>query len=159
MAAQRASASALISMSPPEPLPQLPASILGVVVDCEAAVGPRVDYPGNPCGPVVAQLMVAATATTMEQAIAKRTPVALVFENGDPARPLIFGFAHTVETAPEARVDGRRVVLTGEEEIELRCGAASICLKRNGRVVIRGATIETRAKGTNRIKGGSVQIN
>jgi hypothetical protein len=50
-------------------------------------------------------------------------------------------------------------VLTGEEEVELRCGEASISLKKNGKLVIRGAYVETRAKGTNRIKGGTVQIN
>jgi hypothetical protein len=59
----------------------------------------------------------------------------------------------------EARIDGKRVVLTGEEEIELRCGDASISLKKNGKLVIRGAYVETHARGTNRIKGGSVQIN
>ena len=32
-------------------------------------------------------------------------------------------------------------------------------LRANGKVVIRGAYVETRARGTNRIKGGSVQIN
>lgn len=32
-------------------------------------------------------------------------------------------------------------------------------LRRNGRVVIRGAYVETRSRGVNRIKGGSVQIN
>lgn len=58
-----------------------------------------------------------------------------------------------------ARIDGKRVVITGEEEVELRCGEASITLSKSGKLVIRGASVETRARGTNRIKGGSVQIN
>jgi len=58
-----------------------------------------------------------------------------------------------------ATIDGKRIVLTGEEEVELRCSEASISLKKNGKLVIRGATVETRARGTNRIKGGSVRIN
>ena len=37
--------------------------------------------------------------------------------------------------------------------------AASITLRRNGRLVVRGAYVETRAEGVNRIKGGSVKIN
>jgi len=45
------------------------------------------------------------------------------------------------------------------DELVLRCGQASIVLRRNGRVVIRGTYVETRAKGVNRIKGGSVLIN
>ncbi len=59
----------------------------------------------------------------------------------------------------DTTIDGRRIHLEASDEIVLRCGNASITLRRNGRVVIRGAYVETRAKGTNRIKGGSVQIN
>ena len=58
-----------------------------------------------------------------------------------------------------AVVDGKRVELRGEEEIVLTCGEASITLRRNGRIVVRGTYVETRSKGVNRIKGGSVQIN
>ena len=61
--------------------------------------------------------------------------------------------------AIEALVDGKRVVIDAEDEVVLRCGKASITLRRNGRIVIRGTYVETRAEGTNRIKGGSVQIN
>lgn len=57
------------------------------------------------------------------------------------------------------RVDGKRVEIEAADEIVLKCGEASITLRRNGRVVIRGTYVETRSKGTNRIKGGSVQIN
>lgn len=59
----------------------------------------------------------------------------------------------------EALVDGKRVVIDAQDEIVLRCGKASITLRRNGRIVIRGTYVETRAEGVNRIKGGSVQIN
>ena len=76
-----------------------------------------------------------------------------------PARLLVALTTATIQAAAEARVDGKRVVITGEEEVELRCGEASIVLSKSGKLVIRGAYVETRAKGTNRIKGGSVQIN
>lgn len=59
----------------------------------------------------------------------------------------------------EADVDGRRVRVTAKDEIVLQCGAASVTLRRNGRVVIRGTYVETHSDGTNRIKGGQVQIN
>lgn len=59
----------------------------------------------------------------------------------------------------DVEVDGKRVKIDGKDEIVLRCGQASITLRRNGRVVIRGTYVETRSKGTNRIKGGSVLIN
>jgi hypothetical protein len=60
---------------------------------------------------------------------------------------------------PEVIVDGKRVQIEGTQEVVLRCGKASITLRSNGRLIIRGAYIETRASGTNRIKGGAVLIN
>lgn len=52
-----------------------------------------------------------------------------------------------------------RVVISAAEEIVLECGEASITMRRNGRVVIKGAHVETRSKGMNRLKGATVQIN
>lgn len=57
------------------------------------------------------------------------------------------------------RVDGKRLVIEGYDEIELRCGEATITLRRNGKIIISGARVETRSRGVNRIKGGSVKIN
>ena len=56
-------------------------------------------------------------------------------------------------------LDGKRVRIVGSDEIVLECGNASITLRRNGRVVIRGTYVETASAGTNRIKGAAVRIN
>ena len=104
--------------------------------------------------------------------------VALSFENGDPRKPIILGKllrpeqpagAAPVEVTPEpeteapveVEVDGeaRRLEITGQEEVVLRCGKASITLTRAGKVLIRGAYISSRSTGMNRIKGGSVHLN
>jgi hypothetical protein len=58
-----------------------------------------------------------------------------------------------------ARVDGRRVCIEGADEIVLRCGKASITLRRNGKVVIEGTYVESRSSGIQRIKGAAVKIN
>jgi hypothetical protein len=50
-------------------------------------------------------------------------------------------------------------VLTGDKEIVLRCGKASITLTRAGKIIIRGAYLLNRSSGVNKIKGASVQIN
>ena len=139
----------------------LPAVCIGHVVGFDAAQGVSIDFPGNQGGPMPARLLVALDAATLQVAVAERRSCALLFERGDARLPLIVGL---IEASPAAQprtatLDGKRIVLTGEEEIELRCGEASISLKKNGKLVIRGAYVETRAKGTNRIKGGSVQIN
>ena len=60
---------------------------------------------------------------------------------------------------PELVVDGERRQIEGSKEIVLRCGKASITLRSDGRLIIRGAYVETRASGVNRIKGGAVLIN
>lgn len=59
----------------------------------------------------------------------------------------------------EVDVDGKRVRIVAQDEIVLECGSASITLRRNGRIVIRGTYVETYSEGTNRIKGGQVRIN
>lgn len=59
----------------------------------------------------------------------------------------------------ETDVDGKRVRIVAKDEIVLECGKASITLRRNGRVIVRGTHVETNSDGTNRIKGGQVQIN
>jgi hypothetical protein len=71
--------------------------------------------------------------------------------------------ASVVTAAPpqviEADVDGKRVRIVARDEIVLECGDASITLRRNGRIIIKGTYIETSSEGTNRIKGGQVRIN
>jgi len=59
----------------------------------------------------------------------------------------------------EADVDGSRVRITAKDEVVIQCGKASITLRRNGRIVIRGAHVETASTGTNRIKGSQVRVN
>ena len=137
-----------------------------------------VDFPGNGRGPLPARATVALDPEAALAAAAGSREALLVFEDGDPARPIVVGLLQpalptmidlvldgepAAEKAPEdpqtAVIDGKRVVLEGEDEVVLRCGEASITLRRNGKVVIRGAYVESHAAGTNRIKGGSVRIN
>jgi hypothetical protein len=135
--------------------------------------GPLVDYPGNPHGPLVARTTVSLDAVSVGPLADARREVLLVFAEERSDEPIIVGLLEPKDRGPvvrvatppapqgalETKVDGRRVVLEAADEIELRCGEASITLRRNGRVVIRGAYVETRSRGVNRIKGGTVQIN
>jgi hypothetical protein len=57
------------------------------------------------------------------------------------------------------QVDGKRVVIEGQEEITLSCGQASITLTKAGKILIRGTYLQSRSSGVNRILGGSVQVN
>jgi hypothetical protein len=52
-----------------------------------------------------------------------------------------------------------RVVIEASEVLTLKCGESSVDLRNDGKLMIRGNDVLTRAKRTNRIKGGSVAIN
>ena len=84
--------------------------------------------------------------------------VALMFEEGDPSRPLILG--RLLEPAgPVVLRDGARVRVTAAERIELRVGKASIIMEKDGRITIRGSYVTSHASATNRVRGGSVHLN
>lgn len=91
--------------------------------------------------------------------------VAIVFENGDPSSPIIMGVLRSGSARLDApghvtvAADGTRLAISASERLVLRCGRASIILTEAGKIIIEGAYVVTRATGTNRILGGSVQIN
>ncbi len=136
-----------------------------------------VDFAGNAAGPLPARSLVTLDDAAIRQALANRQGVVLLFENQDSRLPIIVGLLSPdpgaallgsllqPPAAPgparriEARVDGKRVLVEGDQEVVLRCGESSITLRRDGKVILRGAYIETTAKGLNRIRGGSVKIN
>jgi Domain of unknown function (DUF6484) len=132
-----------------------------------------VEYPGC-AGPTLARLAVVATRPRLQRAIDLREVAVLAFESGDLFRPLVLALlpqptdatgasAPAVPVVPpdvlQVDVDGRRVRIEGQDEIVFQCGKASVTLRRNGKVVIRGTHVETFSEGTNRIKGGQVRIN
>lgn len=100
----------------------------------------------------------------------------LLFENGDPRLPFIMGLIQEPSATPlldallesppqshpppvEAHVEGKRVVIEGQDEVVLKCGEASITLRRNGKVILKGTQLESRSTGVHRIKGSVVEIN
>ena len=112
---------------------------------------------GNPSAPLIMGLLQPSSTTPLLDELLGAPPSsAPPLPAGTPANG---STALPVPSRVEAKVDGKRVVIEGKDEIVLTCGQASITLKRNGKVVIKGVQLETRASGVNRIKGGSVQIN
>lgn len=104
--------------------------------------------------------------------------LALGFEGANAQRPVVLGLmmqanqanqanqTATPNTAPNATPNavrvmqqGRKVVIEAQTELELRCGEAVILLSEDGHVQIRGAYVTSHASASQRIRGGSVQIN
>lgn len=104
-----------------------------------------------------ARIELATTPAELERVMAERTPV--VVRLGAEGASLVAFAGKAPARVIEADVDGRRVRLAAEQELVIACGKASITLRANGRVIIRGTHIESYSDGTNRIKGGQVRIN
>jgi hypothetical protein len=86
--------------------------------------------------------------------------IAVALEEGDPQRPIILGKLTRPRRSRERRHKSLDLIdLSGEHEVTIRCGQASITLTREGKIILRGTYISSRSSGVNRIKGGSVQIN
>jgi hypothetical protein len=122
---------------------------------------PLVLYPGQP-----------GTAAVRARSVVDirgehiRKAVVLAFENGNPALPVVMGILRGDERRPlnasgqvQVDADGERMIVSAKEQLVLRCGKASITLTHAGKVIIDGAYVVSRSSGTNRIKGGSVQLN
>ncbi len=148
--------------------PPLTGVVIGRLEEVSTSGEVLVDFPGNRYGRLSARSTVPLSVAEV------RREVALLFENGDPCKPLVLGLIQHPEATPlamaqepsangrsavEAHVDKEQLVFTAEKEIVLRCGEASITLTRAGKVLIRGKYLLSRSSGVNRIKGGSVQIN
>lgn len=146
--------------------PVAPARIDGVLTGVligfkDSGAVPLVIFPGQPRSAAVP----ARTTVDLQGAHIGRQ-VVLMFDGGDPLRPIVMGCIRGEATAlaeqpgrVEVDVDGERLLVTAKEQLVLRCGKASITLTKAGKVLIEGAYVSSRSTGVNRVKGGSVQLN
>lgn len=96
--------------------------------------------------------LVVFTATTSDE------PVLMgLMARSDTARLEAVANLGSVERSVE--IDGRRLSLQAGQQLTLRCGEASLTLNADGRIVMKGLEIVSRALRTHKIKGGSVNIN
>ena len=146
--------------------------------------GVYVDYPHNTSGKHVLAL-----ATIPVEAKNVGREAALLFNGGDLNKPVIVGIIHcemmdvlenrapsqesdeawlnqshsigepAKEKGVDIVVDGKEHSIEAKEQMTLKCGKASITLTKDGKILLRGTYISSRSSGTQRILGGSVQIN
>ena len=81
------------------------------------------------------------------------TLLALLGEAGEPA--LVLGKVGRYVLP----VPAPHLTLEAERTLTLKCGQSSIDLHADGKVMIRGDDVLVRAKGTQRIRAGTVSIN
>jgi len=99
--------------------------------------------------------------------------VLLSFPAETDGRPIILGFVRDrcTRKAPRAALDldrdqvdayyldKERIEIAAEQEIILRCGESSVTLRKDGKIIIKGMHVISRAKGANKIRGAAVTIN
>jgi len=132
----------------------------------------RVDFEGNRAGPVPARVSAGIDDAALEAAAREQREAVLLFTGGASAQPVVLALLRSstphLDTALSeplpagrrlARVDGRRVEIEGHEEVVLRCGKASLTLRRDGKVVLRGVNVVSQADQVHKVRGGKVQIN
>lgn len=116
--------------------------------------------------PVPALCAASLTRTVVEGAVKQATP-GLFLCSDTLSSPLLLDFISFVPAAepvdhvhpPDLPMARARLELQAKEAIELRCGDACIALEQDGRVVIRGNEILSRARGQHRIRGACIKLN
>ncbi len=123
-------------------------------------------------GAIVARVSAALDDGTLAAAARDGQDALVVFEDGDSARPVVVALLRpetpvvgaliavpSSRAEAVARVDGKRVVIEGNEEVVLHCGRASLTLRKDGSVILRGVNVVSQAQQVQKIRGGKVQIN
>ena len=145
---------------------------VGVVVWAEHGEV-KIDFEGNTRGPRLARVASTLDDAALQRAAARREEALLFFDGAGDGQPIIVALLRpqtanidavlegTLPASPDpvARVDGKRVEITGQDEVVLRCGKASLTLRRDGKVVLRGVNVVNQADAVQKIRGGKVEIN
>jgi len=154
-------------------LPQVDGVQVGWLARVDDSDRPMVDFAKNSMGPVLARSTIHPGEHGWQGILQNRQSVVLLFENGDPTKPIVIGVIQAPldqitepgtqlvvdDHVKDVKLDGRHVLLEAGNMIELRCGKGSITLRRDGKIIIRGTSLVSRSTGKNKIKGASVAIN
>lgn len=163
--------------------------IIGTLVNIDSQGQPLVDYPDNPDNqPLVAISTLVISRQQKGRQVAllfangnPEKPVIMGLIH-NPLNELIENFEESPQsnkdieiwpqedtekinkqTSPETElqttIDGKRIVLEGQEEIVLKCGDACIKLTKDGKITIQGNYILNRSSSKYIIQGVSVKIN
>jgi len=144
--------------------PQPATFLCAKLIDIDASGTPVIEVEG-----VARKASLLSHLSDWIQSASNHLPVPVLITSADhDDRPIVVGIIQSsiksintdaFEGRQSVVVDGERIELKAHTEIELLCGKSSIKLSKDGKIVIKGAQILTRATRQNKIKGATVQIN
>jgi hypothetical protein len=151
----------------------IPGCLIGWLAGVEETGFPLVDYQDNAKGPLPARYTISPGSGGWKAAWSANSHVVLIFELGDPVRPIIIGVMRSpLEEVIEemqldavgmekldVKLDRKQLILDATDQIVLRCGKGSIAIHRDGKIIIKGTQLVSRSSGVNKIKGSAVKIN
>lgn len=104
--------------------------------------------------------------------------VLVVFEQGELEKPIVTGVIQTsleasqqpagsqptaedqsLRSKRKLTVGGKTLYIGAEQDIVLECGKSSIRMTRQGKIILKGTDIVSRALRNNKIKGSSINLN
>ena len=156
----RVRARAEAAPAPVESTPAAPAARVGRLEGVGPDGSPWVTSPGWIEEPARALLAAEPPGGALEPLVGRA--VIMVPLVSDEARVAILGWVAEPRPGTAVRrleVNGERIVVSATQELELRCGEASVTLTADGRVLVKGRGILNHAREVNRIRGGQVRIN
>lgn len=113
--------------------------------------------PGDPPVRLRCDVLRTADAPALTLSLGARVLVLLPAPGGE--RGTVLGVVAPYETPrPDASVPAELRLEAGER-LEIRCGESALTMDAAGRVLVKGKDIVTRAKRTQKIRGGTVHIN
>lgn len=155
------------------PLPSTERQLVGTLVGVDDHNRPLVRFAEDPLQQSIVALSLVSFPASAKAWL--RFPVAvLVNLVGDSCQPVIVGLLHEqlftspghdrVSDSPSPEYSHHKlnadfINIEGNDEIQFNCGKASLSLKKNGHVIIKGENITNRARKNNKIRGASVQVN
>lgn len=110
--------------------------------------------------PVVMGIVYSALAEAIDKSMSEEIEVASSIEKN---KKLTLSVGDDLSVVHDSSVtivrEGGQCRIESDDELVLKCGKASITLRKDGQLLLRGTHLSSRSTGVNRILGGSVLLN
>jgi len=150
----------------PSRAPAALAAFVAEVAGIDSSGRVLVRLPGSD-EPAIARLLQGIDRSHLLASDGKGREALVILNGGRADKPIIIGLLES-ETAASAKFNEvevcsssrkERILVEALAELVLKCGAGSITLRKDGKIILRGTHLLSRSSGPIRIKGGHVEIN